>query len=139
MSEEEQDEYTSGEFEEMDLTELHDKIFLVAISTGDRNKKKYIPESICGPFNFYEMAEKVGECYTEQQLHAKAMIPSKTFGVGPVILNENTIDFIEARFMDIITDGLLGGEVLDSTEYTCKAGFVSDEEETEDTVEEVEV
>ena len=41
--------------------------------------------------------------------------------------------------MDIITDGLLGGEVLDSTEYTCKAGFVSDEEEGEEIVEEVEV
>lgn len=122
-------EYFAGEFEEMDLSELHDKIFLVACSSGDRSKPKYIPETVCGPFNFYEMVETVGGFYTEQQLHAKPMIPSKTMGNAPRILDENTVDFIEARFMDIITDGLLGGEVMESKEFTCKASFITDEEE----------
>jgi len=130
--EEEENEYTCGEFEEMDLTNLHDQIFLVAISTGDREKNKYIPESICGPFNFYEMVEAVALCYDDQQLHAKAMIPSKTFGMKPQVLNENTIDFIEARAMDIISDGLLDGGVLNSEEYTCRAGFVIEDIEEEE-------
>ena len=127
--EEEENEYIGGEFEEMDLTELQDKIFLVACSTGDRNKAKFIPETVCGPFNFYEMVEVVGNFYEEQQLHAKAMIPSTTMGHAPKVLNENTIDFIEARYMDIVADGLLGGDIFDSKEYTCVAGFVEKEEE----------
>ena len=129
---EEADEYFCGEFEEMNLTTLHDKIFMVAISTGDRNKSMYIPESISGPFNFYEMVEAVANCYVDQQLHAKALITSKTFGVKPEVLNENTIDFIEARHMDIISDGLLDGGVLNSEEYTCSAGFVIEEIEKEE-------
>ena len=131
MSEENQ-EYMGGEFEEMDLTELYDQVFLVACSTGDRNKAKYIPETICGPFNFYEMVEVVGNFYQEQQLHAKAMVPSKKMGHAPKILDENTIDFIEARYMDIVADGLLGGYIFEAKEYTCKAGFVNKEEEDKD-------
>lgn len=132
MSEEENNEYMGGEFEEMDLTDLHGEIFLVACSTGDRNKAKYIPETICGPFNFYEMVEAVGEFYRQEQLHAKAMIPSKKMGHAPKVLDGNTVDFIEARYMDIVADGLLGGEIFNAKEYTCKAGFVTEEEEAED-------
>jgi hypothetical protein len=133
--EEENNEYFAGEFEEMDLSDLHDKIFLVACSSGDRNKPKYIPETISGPFNFYEMIEVVGNFYGEQQLHAKAMVPSKSMGTAPQILDENTIDFIEARYMDLIADDLLGGDIMNAKEFTCKAGFI--EEETEETEEEV--
>jgi hypothetical protein len=111
---EENNEYIGGEFEEMDLTELQDQIFMVACSTGDRNKPKYIPETICGPFNFFEMVEVVGNFYEQQQLHAKAMVPSKEMGVPPQILDENTVDFIEARYMDIVADGLLGGAIMES-------------------------
>lgn len=131
MGEEENEEYFCGEFEEMDLTSLHKEVFLVAISTGDRTKSKYIPESICGPFNFYEMVEVVANCYIDQQLHAKAMIPSKNFGEKPKILNENTIDFIEARHMDIVSDGLLDGSVLNAEEYTCSAGFIIEDTDKE--------
>ena len=130
--EEEENEYTCGEFEEMNLTTLHDKIFMVAISTGDRNKSKYIPESISGPFNFYEMIDAVANCYVDQQLHAKVLITSKTFGIKPEVLNENTVDFIEARHEDIMMDGVLGGGVLESESYTCEAGFVIEEIEKEE-------
>lgn len=134
MSEEQdqEHEYLGGEFEEMDLSELHDKVFLVACSSGDRNKAKFIPETICGPLNFYEMVETVGMFYQEQQLHAKAMVPNKKLGVPPKVLDENTIDFIEARHMDIIADGLLGGEIFEAKEYTCKAGFCEEETEEEE-------
>ena len=116
-------EYLGGEFEEMDLSELRDKTFMVTISTGDRNKSKFIPESICGPFDFYKMCEVVANVYIQQQLHAKALIPSQIFGEKPLVLDENTIDFIEARYDDIIADGMLSGELFDGKEFTCKAGF----------------
>lgn len=121
-----------GEFEEMDLTPLFDQVFMVAISTGPRDKGKYICETICGPFDFYEMVGVVGDVYEREQLHAKAFIPAKQFGVPPQVLNENTTDFIEARYMDIIADGLLDGGVLQTKEYTCKAGFVKDDEPEEE-------
>lgn len=117
-----------GEFETMDLTELYDEIFLVACSTGDRNKPKFIPETIAGPFNFFEMVEAVGEFYRDQQLHAKALIPSKNIGQHPKVLDENTIDYIEANYVDIISDGLLGGELLSIAEYTCKAEFIKEQD-----------
>lgn len=113
-----------GELEEMDLKALHDQIFMVAINTGSRDEPKFIPESICGPLSFYEMVETVGNLYRQEMLHAKVLIPSKNFGTPPKVLNENTVDFIEARFMDIIADGLLGGEIFNEKQYTCEAGFI---------------
>ncbi len=134
MTEENQEEheYTCGEFEEMDLSGLRDKLFMVAISTGPRNEPKYIPETICGPYDFYEMIETVGAIYKDQQLNAKAFVPSKTFGEPPQVLDENTIDFIEARYEDIAIDGLLDGSVLVSKEYTCTADFIKPEESEEE-------
>jgi len=125
--EEGEDNYTVGEFEEMDLTPLYDKTFLVAINTGPMDKGKFICETICGPFDFYEMVENVGCIYESEQLHAKAIIPGSSFGSKPQVLNANTIDYIEARYMDIIADGLLDGGVLQAKKYTCTAGFIKDE------------
>lgn len=124
---EDHDEYTVGEFEEMDLTPLHDQVFMVAISTGSLEKPKFICESLCGPLDFYEMVEAVASVYENEQLHAKALIPSKKFGEKPQVLNPNTIDFIEARHLDIIADGLLDGGVFATKEYTCTAGFIKEE------------
>ena len=132
MSEEQQDEYVSGEFEEMDLTALEDEVFLVACNTGDLAGPKYIPESICGPFDFYEMCETVGNWWIDEQIHAKAMIPSKKMGEPPKILDPNTIDYIEARFDDILAEGLLSGRLLEDKEFTCKAGFNIIEEDEEE-------
>lgn len=111
-----------GEFEDMDLSELKDKTFLVAISTGDPTKAKFIPESVCGPYNFFEMIDVVALVHHEQQLHAKAMIPSKNFGEKPKVLDACTIDYIEAKHLEILTEAMLTGE-LDKV-YTCKAGFI---------------
>ena len=123
----EEEEYTVGEFEEMDLSPLHGKTFLVAVNTGPLSQGKYICETICGPFDFYEMVETVGTIYETQQLHAKALIPEQRFGLPPKVLDENTIDYIEARYMDIVADGLLDGGVLQTKQYTCAAGFIKED------------
>lgn len=116
-----------GEFHEMDLAEIKDKTFLVALSTGDRAKPKFIPESVCGPLTFFEMVEVVANVHIDQQLHAKAMIPSKKFGERPLVLDACTIDYIEAKYTEILMEALLTGELEKA--YTCKAGFVNYEEE----------
>ena len=123
------DDYTCGEYEEMDLSAIRGKTFIVAISTGPRSEGKFICDSICGPFDFFEMVETVGTVYESQQLHAKAIIPGSEFGEAPLVLNENTIDFIEARYQDIVADGLLDGSVMQAKKYTCAAGFVKTKEE----------
>jgi hypothetical protein len=117
-----------GELEEMDLSEIKDHTFLVAISTGDRAKPKFIPESVCGPFSFLEMVETVANIHMQEQLHAKAMIPSKTFGKPPQVLDACTIDYIEAKHVEILMEALLSGE-FENKKATCKAGFISNVQE----------
>jgi hypothetical protein len=130
---EKQEEYTMGEFEEMDLTSLYDGTFMVAMSTGPRSEPQYLCTTLCGPFNFFEMAETVTEVYESQQAHAKVLVCSKTFGEPPKVLDEKTVDFIEARSADIIMDGMLGGDLMEKKEYTCTAGFIMPEQKNEQT------
>ena len=111
-----------GELETMDLSKLEDKTFMVAISNGERNKYSFLCTSLTGPFDFYEMIEKDANTNRHPQLHAKAMICTKDLCVAPQILDENTIDYIEARCDDILTSAFIGG-LLDSEEFTCEAGF----------------
>jgi hypothetical protein len=116
-----------GEVEDMDLSELHGKMFGVAISSGARNAKKFVGSSLLAPLDFYEMLENVGAYYETQQLHAKAFILNKTMGESMKYLDECTIDYIEARYLDIIADGMLSGALSESVPYTCRAGFLEDE------------
>jgi hypothetical protein len=122
-----------GEFAEMDLSEIKDKVFLVALSTGDPTKPKFIPESVCGPLDFFEMVETVANVHMDQQIHAKAMIPSKKFGEKPKVLDSCTIDYIEAKYAEILMEALLTGEL--EKKYTCKAGFIDYEENKGETAE----
>lgn len=121
-------EYTCGEFEEMDLRELHDEMFMVAVGKGYRDQNQYLCNTLCGPLDFYTMVETVGMIWEQEQVHARVMIPHKQYGKPPVSLDENTIDFIEARHQDIIMDGVLDGQIFEEKEYTCKAGFFIPEE-----------
>lgn len=118
-----------GEIEEMDLSALQGKMFGVAISTGPRDGKKYMCGTLLAPLDFYEMIEQVGAIYENQQLHAKAFILNKVPGTKMQYLDECTIDYLEARYMDIIADGLLSGALTESKPFTCRAGFLEDEEE----------
>lgn len=115
-----------GELESMDLSELKDKTFMVAVSNGDRNKSKFVSTTIRGPYNFAEMCEEVGTMWAEEQHHAKVILPSRKRNEPIKTLDENTIDYIECHYLDIITESMLEG-LLDDKEYTCRAGIVIDD------------
>jgi hypothetical protein len=135
MENENENTYTVGEFEEMDLKDLYDKQFMIALNSGPRGENKFICNTLCGPFDFYKMCETVGWIYEEQMIHAKVMICFNEFGKPPQVLDENTIDFIEAKYQNIIMDALLGGELFDEKEFTCVARFNPDQPEKKHDVE----
>ena len=112
-----------GEFETMKLDELYDKMFLVAASTGDRNKCKFLSSTVHGPYTFYEMCEEVGQMYCVHNHHAKITILGKDSTKAPIFLDETATDYIEAHYVDLVTDGLLQGE-FEKKEYTCRPGLI---------------
>jgi len=118
-----------GEFETMDLSKLKDKTFLVSVSTGDRNKSKFLCSCVRGPFDFSEMCEEVGTMWKVEQHHAKVVILSKDRSKSLRFLDENTTDYIEARFIDIITNEMLSGTFDEP--FTCQANVVEDEVEND--------
>ena len=59
---------------EMDLSKLYDKLFIVAVSTGDRNRCKLLASTIKGPFDFCQMAERVGQMWEKEKHHPKVVI-----------------------------------------------------------------
>jgi len=111
-----------GENETMDLSELKDKSFIVAINSGFREEGKFICETIHGPYTFVEMIEEVGTMYQDFQHNAKVFILSKDKTKPPQFLDVCTIDYIEAKYTDIITESFLEGAF--EAPYTCKAGLV---------------
>jgi hypothetical protein len=113
-----------GELEIMDLSELRDKQFLVAVNQGDRSGVKFLCSTIRGPYSFEEMCEAIGVMWKIHQHHGKAIILQKDAAAAPKYLDENTIDYIEANFEDIITESMLNGVFDDDKEYTCRAGVV---------------
>lgn len=113
-----------GELETMDLSELKDKQYLVAVNQGERTGVKFVCSTIRGPYSFEEMCETVGTMWKEHQHHAKAIVLQKDISAKPVYLDENTIDYIEAHFQDIITESMLEGVFDEDKDYTCRAGVV---------------
>lgn len=113
-----------GELETMDLSELKNRQFMVSVSNGPRSGVTFICSTIRGPYTFEEMCESVGGMWVKDQHHAKAIVCQKDPGTKPLYLDENTIDYIEAHFQDIITESLLDGVFDDVKDYTCRAGLV---------------
>lgn len=113
-----------GELETMDLSELKDKQYMVAVNQGDRSKIKYLCSTIRGPYTFEEMCETVGIIWRQEQHHAKVILCQKDRAAAPKILDENTIDYIEAHFEDIITESMLDGVFDEVKDYTCRAGLI---------------
>lgn len=113
-----------GEIETMNLSELKDKLFLVAVNQGDRDGVKFVCSTIRGPYTFEEMCESVGLMWKEHQHHAKAIVLQKDASAKPIYLDENTVDYIEANFQDIITESMLDGVFDDVKDYTCRAGII---------------
>ena len=113
-----------GEFEEMDLSELYDKVFIVAINSGSRSDGKFICETMKGPYSFAEMVEVVSMAWNNEQHHLKVYALDNTEKGLSKWLDEPTIDFIEAKAADIVTDIVLSGGCMDK-KYTCRAGLLS--------------
>ena len=68
------------------------------------------------------MVEQVHGMWQQHLHHAKVIILSQDITKPPEFLDACTIDYIEAKGIDIITEGLLNGDDL-KKDYTCKAGI----------------
>lgn len=108
----------------MDLTVLKDKTFIVSVNTSNRNNCKLLASTIKGPFDFFEMVENVGCMIEREKHHANVTILNKEEGLTK-FLDSGTVDYIEAHWKNIISDGLLDTFL---TDYTLEPGIISDNE-----------
>jgi len=111
----------------MDLSPLYDKSFIVAVSTGDRNKCKLLASTLRGPYDFPQMVEQVGKMYADNQHHAKVTILHKEEKKRASFLDAGTTDYIEAHWENIVFEATF--ETILGEEKTLKAGIITDEED----------
>jgi len=111
---------------EMDLSELYEKQFIVAVSTGDRNKCKHLASTLTGPYDFVEMVEMVGTMYRDHQHHAKVTILHKEYGKRASFLDAGTTDYLEAHWENIVFEASF--ETALSADKPLKAGIIEDKE-----------
>ncbi len=112
-----------AEFEVCDLTELKGKSFLVAVSTGGRDKGRFLATTARGPFDFDGMVEDVGTMWEKQQHHAKVVIMQTDRNTEFKFVDENTTAYIEAHWEKVLMDNIFEN-ALETQEFTCKAGLL---------------
>lgn len=122
------DENTLIMFERMDLSKLKDKAFLTSISTGDPNKGRFLSSTVHGPYNFLEMVEQVGRTWETYFHHLAVTILEKDDTKMPEFLDRLTIEYIEAKYQDIIMDHMVSGEIDD---FNCQAGISTFEKDSD--------
>ena len=110
-----------AEVEVVDLSEIKNELFLVAVGTGEPHKVKFLCTTVHGPFDFVEMLQEVGDMWHTHQHHAKVVILSKNSSQAVKILDPNIIDYIECHYNDLITEEMLGGAF--DKKYTCKVAI----------------
>jgi len=110
--------------EVMDLRDLYDKVFITAVSTGPRSDGRLLAKTIHGPYTFEEMVGEVGRMWSEDQNNAKVYILEKDNKAKSAWLDENTIDYMQLHYADIVIERILSN---DDKEYTCKARILSDD------------
>lgn len=115
-----------AEHEVMNIDPLKDKTYMVAVSRESREEGKFVCSTARGPYNFYEMCEEVGVMYREHQHHAKVYVMEKDRNKRVRWLDQNTTDYIEAHYAEIITEGLLDGVFDEVKEFTCVANIIED-------------
>lgn len=120
-----------AEAEVMDLSPIRGETFAVSVSRGDPNGTQYLCTQLHGPYNFQEMCQEVGDMWVNHQHHAKVIVMNKDPKSAVKFLNENTVDYIEAHYVDIIVDEALAG--FDDKQFTCTAGTVEEEPKPENT------
>ena len=118
-----------AEFAHMDMSKLKDGSYCIAVSTGSPTAVKYLCTTLHGPYNFIEMVQEVGDMWTQHQHHPKVIVMNKDPKAKVAILDENTIDYIECHYNDIIVEASLT-DLLQTAPYTCEAGVVSEPEPT---------
>lgn len=111
----------------MDLEKLKGHQYLVAVSTGPRNKPKLLASTLRGPFSFTEMVEAVGAMYEREQHHAKAFQLQSSFDKPIFFLDEGTIDYIEANWQDILIEEELETAIFGDDEEVIPAGTITQE------------
>jgi hypothetical protein len=83
-----------------DISSLRDKTFVVAVSTGPRDKTALLPTTIRGPFDFLEMLDFVGVTWSKDLNRSRVASVSKL--TPPVFLNDDDVDYILENYVDII-------------------------------------
>jgi hypothetical protein len=113
-----------AEAEVMDLSPIKGKTFSVAVSSGEPNKVKFLCTTLHGPYDFAEMVQEVGEMWRQHQHHAKVIVMEKDPLQKVQILDANTVDYIEAHYVDIIMEAAL--DSVPERDFTCTAGTVEE-------------
>lgn len=113
-----------AEAEVMDLSPIKGKTYMVAVGTGDPNKVKFLCSTVHGPYNFSEMCQEVGDMWVQHQHHAKVIILEKDPKAKVLLLDANTVDYIEAHYVDIIMEDTLAA--FEDKEFTCVAGTIEE-------------
>jgi hypothetical protein len=114
----------------MDFTALikdkdgNDHKYIVAVSTGSRNKPLLLASTMRGPYDFYEMVEQVGCMWEREQHHAKVYQLTTDINAASTFLDEGTIDYIEAYWEDIISEGILEATIFDEDLPIIPAGLI---------------
>ena len=116
-----------AEVDVMDLSHLKVGKYIVAVSTGDPSGFKLLGSTIHGPYSFVEMLQEVGDMWATHQHHAKVVMLDKNGNNPTQALDENTVDYIECHYNDLITEEMLGGAFDGLKEFTCKAGMIEDD------------
>jgi hypothetical protein len=114
----------------MDLSSLYDESFVVAVSTGDRNKCKLLASTLRGPYDFCTMVEQVGMMWVNHQHHAKITILHKEEGKRASFLDAGTTDYIEANYQDIAFE--VSFESILDEERPIKAGVICGKEDEDE-------
>jgi hypothetical protein len=118
-----------AETEVMDLTPIRGGSFCVAVSTGQPDAVKYLCTTLHGPYNFLEMCQEVGDMWLTHQHHAKVVVLDKDAKKKVKVLDDNTVDYIEAHYIDIMIEETLAA-IPDDRVFTCEATVVEEPEAT---------
>jgi len=114
---------------EMDMSSLKDKQFVVAANTGNRNECKFLASTMRGPYDFYEMIAEAGPMYEKEAHHAKVTILSRDLDSKVQFLDSGTIEYIECHYKRIISESIFEAAVFD---FTLKPGLLSDDEQKQE-------
>jgi len=111
--------------EHMDLSDLHNQVFTVAVSTGNRERGSFLCTTIHGPYSFDEMIQEVSRMWTDDQNNAKVYVLEKDPKKPCKWLDVNTTEYIQFRSADILLERML--QTFDDASFTSKAKIITED------------